>query len=158
MNRNKKAAAAEDETIKTEFVKRRGILGKLGMKKKSKSPVEMGEEKPEHEETAEETTPVGEEAAPAEEEPTSEPLEPEAEKKDEEEPADEDKEEDEAADERDNANDDEAVPEEPIVEEQSAHVDVAPDADDRAEIEEREQPEPTTPRTAQSTGFLCGCL
>lgn len=158
MNRSKKA---EDETVvKTGLAKRRGLLGKLGLKKKTKSPVTAAEDKAE-EDTVEETEPIQEEAAPAEAEPTSEPLEPEAEKEDEEEPTDEDKEENDApVEDRDEDSPVEgvAVTEEPKVEEQTADEEFTAAIDELADIEEREQPDPITPRTVHGTGFLCGCL
>jgi hypothetical protein len=167
LNRGKKAAATEAETLKGDVVKRRGLLGKLGMKKKSKAPVPIRAEKPVEDDTVEDTMPAREEeAAPAGEEPTPEPLEPEAAKKEEEEePADEDDKEEQEdpaedpAEERDeDIKEDEPVAEEPDAEEQLADAEAAPVVEEGAEIEEREQPEPTTPRTSQSTGFLCGCL
>jgi hypothetical protein len=169
MNRNKKAAA-QSETVNTGTVKRGGgVLGKLGLKKKAAPVVESKgqqhtgwykyEPNTVQEETVKEDAQLeGEEEAPKDVEPTSEPLEPEADKKDEE-PAAEDDEDDEAVDERDEDAKDDEVFHEPKAEEQSAYANVsAVAADELAEIEEREQPEPFTPRTAQSTGFLCGCL
>ena len=132
LNRNKKTETAE--TVEVSKSKRRGLLGNLGLKKKSKEQAKKEEEKPEEhvEEHAEETAPE-----PVEE---TKPLEPEEE----------------------DARELEAAKEEEPVEEPVE--DPAPVEELKEEIneiiEEREQPvmECATPKEATSTGFLCGCL
>ena len=59
-----KSKKSEDSTVGTEQVKRRGLLGKLGLKKKSKKV----------EESAEEPAPVEEETAVAEGEEEGDPA------------------------------------------------------------------------------------
>lgn len=139
-----------EETVETAVVKRRGLLGKIGLKKKvKKTPQEVkpAEEKPVEESAIVEEKPVEETS----EEPAAAPLEPEEEKKEEEEtPEEEDRDEDEPKEE-------EAAAEEPMEEDEA---DAEPMVDECPTAEERDQPEDeasATPREA-STGFLCGCL
>jgi hypothetical protein len=130
LNRNKKTVETVENV--TGQVKRRGILGNLGLKKKSKEQTKE-EQKPEEpveehaDEVAPSPTPVAEE---------SKPLEPEEEE----------------------ARElDEPIEEEPAVE--STPVEDAIDGIVAA-VDDREQPvdESSTPVGATSTGFLCGCL
>lgn len=132
---------SESATVEIQKVKRRGILGKLGMKKKVvvKKEAEPVEEKPVEEAPVEETpaeTPVEEKPA--------EPLEPEAEAPKEDEAPEA------AAEERE-------TEQEPVVETVEEET-VATEPEAAPEVEEREQPEaPPTPKDV-STGFLCGCI
>jgi hypothetical protein len=168
----KKAAAADAAEFTTEVTKRRGVLGKLGMKKKTKVPVSKeAEEKPLEEEPIMEDTPVQEEAPAtktlsAEEAPaaaSSEQLEPEAEKKEDESPMDEEQHDEPAEEtveerEQDEPKEEETATEEPASEEPTPMEDddAAPVAEDSPVAEEREQPEAFSPLA--STGFLCGCM
>ena len=144
LNKSKKT----EETVETTLVKRRGILGKIGLKKKEK--VAKNDE-PIAEDAAEETpvveNVVSTHSAHAEEAHTEEakPLEPEAEKKDEE-----------PTEERDivEPKEEESAP----IEEEPKEAAAEP-FEETEVIEEREQPEQSaTPRDAPSTGFLCGCI
>jgi hypothetical protein len=163
----KKAAAEPSDPCEftTEVVKRNGMLGKLGMKKKVKTPVvKEGGEKPGDEEAIMDSAPAEDApaaSAPVEDEPASMPLEPEAAK--EEEPAadDEDAEEEDPVDEREEEDpkDDELVAEESATEAtQPAHEHDAVESS-LPELEEREQPEMSSPlASVNPAGFLCGCM
>jgi hypothetical protein len=175
--RMKKSAAADAAEFTTEITKRRGVLGKIGLKKKTKVPVSKDEEKADEEEPVMEPTLVQQEDAPAkapsaEEAPaaaskSSEQLEPEAEKEEDESPMAEEEEEehdetvDEPVEEREQDEPKEEETEEPASEEptpmdheESSAAHMA--ADESPVMEEREQPEATSPLA--STGFLCGCM
>jgi hypothetical protein len=134
LNRNKKSAETA-ETVDITVVKRRGILGHLGLKKKAKDQAKEEDktEEPVVEEHAEEAAPS---PAPVEE---TKPLEPEAE---------------------DAREVDEPKEEEPAQEESAPAEEIKEEDEIVAKVEEREQPidATSTPKEATSTGFLCGCL
>lgn len=136
--KSKKDVDPAEESVTVTKVPRKGVLGKMGLKKKEKTVKAVEEPKPE---------PV-EEAAPAEEPVAETPAEEPVAETVEDAPVDE---EEPAAEERE-----EEPAEEPAEEVEEAPEDAPEDAPVEEDIaDEREQPESSEP---MSTGFLCGCV
>jgi hypothetical protein len=152
LSKNKKTT--EEATMASGQTKqRRGLLGKLGMKKKSKkeqpkeepmpNPVRV-EKKPEEMPVVEEQPQEENEATEEEPQAEAEPLEPPMEDAEGEKAEEED-----APEERGEPKE---VEEPTEAEAQSTLV------SDDAEARELPEEAPSTPTNAQSMGFLCGCI